>query len=269
MGESPNNQAPATSKAKMRSRNNRLIPFAIIFGVLLFWEAASRVFQIPEYLLPSPSVILETLVVRRAMFLHHMVPTALEAVAGFILGNGIAVLLAIIFIYVESLERAFMPMAITLRSIPLVALAPLLVLLMGNGYEPRIVIVAIISFFPTLVNTTLGLSSVDASALEMFHSLSASEWQIFTKLRVPSSLPYIFASLKVAATSAVLGAIIAEWIGSNEGLGYLIITSTYKFEAAELYATMVLSSVSAIAFYLITDLAENLIVDWNTPSTPQ
>lgn len=263
------NMAGMGGNGGLRSMGRRSIPLVIILGLILLWEVASRAFQIPEYLLPSPSVILETLVTRRGMFIHHLIPTVLESVAGFILGNGIAILLAIVFLYVEWLERALMPLAITLRSIPLVALAPLLVLLMGNGYEPRIVIVAIIAFFPTLVNMVVGLSSVDESTLELFHSLSATEWQIFTKVRIPSSLPYLFAALKVAATSAVLGAIIAEWIGSNEGLGYLIIVSTYQFRAAELYATMVLSSVAAIVFYLINELAERLLVDWTPSSVSQ
>lgn len=256
-----------SSRKMGRIVSSRHLPAALIVALFVFWEVAEQLFHIPEYLLPAPSTILRTLVVEWELFLKHLLPTALEAVVGFVLGNGVAILLAILFIYVRSLEQAIMPLAITLRSIPLVALAPLLVLLLGSGYAPRIVIVAIISFFPTLVNMALGLASVDSSALELFRSLFASEWQVFTKLRVPNSLPYLFASLKVAATSSVLGAIIAEWIGSNQGLGYLIITSTYKFEAAELYATMVLSSLMAIVFYVLTDLVERVVVDWNTSPT--
>lgn len=245
-----------------RALGERVSSVLIILGLIVAWELLEIIFQIPQYLVPAPSTILKTIVSNWNLFLSHLVPTVLEAIGGFLIGNAAAIALAIATVYIKPLERAIMPVAITLRSIPLVALAPLLILLMGSGYESRLVIVAIISFFPTLVNMALGLTAVDSSALELFRSLSATEWQIFSKLRVPSSLPYLFAALKIAATSSVLGAIIAEWIGSNRGLGYLIITSTYRFEAADLYATMVLSSLTAILFFAGINLLEKLMVDW-------
>jgi NitT/TauT family transport system permease protein len=234
----------------------------ILLGLLVAWEASVRAFHVPVYIFPAPSEVLGVLYTKRAMFLAESVPTIIETLIGFLIGNGFAVVLAVLLLYVRSLEGAIMSLAITLRSVPLVALAPLLVLLLGDGYAPRVVVVAIICFFPTLVNTHLGLTSAERSATELFDSLSASSFQRLRKLQFPSALPPLFAALKVAASSAVLGAIIAEWVNSNRGLGFVIIQSTYQSQARELYGAIIVSSALSIAFYMLIVQFEKVVVTW-------
>jgi NitT/TauT family transport system permease protein len=196
------------------------------------------------------------------MLMQNMWPTLIESVLGFLLGNLVAILLAVLFVHWKLAERALMPVAVFIRTIPIVAVAPVLVIMFGQGYTPKILIAALISFFPTLVNMVKGLESVDNQSIELLRVLSASRNEVFWKVRVYASLPYLFASLKIAAGNSVIGAIVAEWIGSQEGLGYLIIQATYNFNTPLLYATMTVASVMAVLFFGLIGLLERLIVTW-------
>jgi NitT/TauT family transport system permease protein len=232
---------------------------ALLFGA---WEAVVTARRVPLYVLPPPSAIWQQTLREWPLLSRHLQPTLVEAAGGFLLGNGVAILLAAIFVHLRPVERAVFPLAIGLRTVPLVAITPLLVVWLGNGYAPKIAIAALISFFPTLVNMTRGLAALDRQSLELLHTLSASRWQVFAKVRWPSSLPYLFSSLKIASTSCVLGAVVAEWIGSDKGLGYLVVASTFEFKIARLWATIFVSSALALAGFLLVVLAERLMVPW-------
>jgi NitT/TauT family transport system permease protein len=194
--------------------------------------------------------------------------TLVEAVGGFLLGNGFAVVLAIVFVHSPTVQRFLYPVAVAIRTVPIIAIAPILVLLLGNGYAPKVVIAALISFFPTLVNMVRGLEAVEPSALELMRVLSANRRQIFFKLRLPSSLPFLFSALKIATASCVIGAIVAEWVGADTGLGYLIIVATFEFRTGLLYATTAVGSFLALSFFLVVVLLEKAIVRWK-PETPR
>ena len=135
-------------------------------------------------------------------------------------------------------------------------------LLLGNGMEPKIAIAAVVCFFPTLVNMVRGLESVNPQSMELMKVLSASKTEIFFKLRLLNSVPYLFSALKIAASTAVIGAIVGEWIGSNTGIGALIIQSTYNFDSAMLYATVIVGSAFSVAFFLAITLIERLVIRW-------
>ena len=234
-------------------------------GVLLLlglWEWAVRALSVPVYLLPAPSVIWAQVRIDAALLWRNLQPTLIEAAGGFVLGNAVAILLAALFVHSPAVQRALFPLAIGLRTVPLVAITPLLLVWLGGGYAPKVVIAALISFFPTLVNMTRGLSALDRQALDLLHTLSASPWQVFWKVRWPSSLPYLFSALKIAATSCVLGAVIAEWIGADRGLGYLVVASTFEFKIARLWATIAVTSALALAAFLAVVLAERVFVPW-------
>jgi NitT/TauT family transport system permease protein len=234
-------------------------------GVLLLlglWEWAVRALSVPVYLLPAPSVIWAQVRIDAALLWRNLQPTLIEAAGGFVLGNAVAILLAALFVHSPAVQRALFPLAIGLRTVPLVAITPLLLVWLGGGYAPKVVIAALISFFPTLVNMTRGLSALDRQALDLLHTLSASPWQVFWKVRWPSSLPYLFSALKIAATSCVLGAVIAEWIGADRGLGYLVVASTFEFKIARLWATVAVTSALALAAFLAVVLAERVFVPW-------
>lgn len=258
----------ATTNAPRTAHAARLRRFALpplgILAVLAYWELHINLFDVPAFLVPPPSLIAVALVEEWPTLQRNVGATVVEAVGGFMLGNGVAILLAILFVHNKTMERTLFPLAVAIRTVPIIAIAPILVLLLGNGYAPKIVIAALISFFPTLVNMVRGLESMDASALELMRVLSASKTQVFFKLRLPSSLPFLFAALKISTASSVIGAIVAEWIGADVGLGYLIILSTFEFRTGLLYATTVIASLLALGLFLAVVLLERSIVRWRT-----
>jgi NitT/TauT family transport system permease protein len=239
-----------------------LLPLLVIALLIAAWDVAIRVLAIPTYVIPAPAAVGHALVKERTRLLENAVPTILESLGGFALGNLVAIAGAIAFVHNKTLERALYPVAVAVRTLPIVAIAPIFVLMLGNSYAPKIAIAALITFFPTLVNMVEGLESADPQALELMHVLSASKTEVFRYVRWPSSLPYLFSAMRIASTSSVLGALVAEWIGTNKGLGYLIVLTTYDFRTALLYAAMVVTSAIALAFFFLVSVLEWLLVRW-------
>ena len=178
-------------------------------------------------------------------------PTALESLFGFALGNGAAVAVATLFVANRYLRLTYFPIVLFFNTIPILALAPIVVLIFGLGMFPKVVVAAIVCFFPTLVNMIRGLESVTTTELDIVHSLCATKLQILLHLRFPRSVPYLFAALRIAAQTSVIGALVGEWIGTNKGLGALIIESTFNYHAERLYAAVFVSSLLAICFFAI------------------
>lgn len=239
-----------------------LLPLVVIVGLVIVWDLAIRVFAVPPYVVPTPASVGQALVKERARLLDNAIPTIVESLGGFALGNLVAIAAALAFVHSKVLERALYPVAVAVRTLPIVAIAPILVLLLGNGYAPKVAIAALITFFPTLVNMVEGLESADVQAMELMHVLSASKTEIVRYVRWPSSLPYLFSAMRIASTSSVLGALVAEWIGTNKGLGYLIVLTTYDFRTALLYAAMVVTSAIALLFFFLVSILEWLLVRW-------
>jgi NitT/TauT family transport system permease protein len=241
----------------------RLLPAAAIVGMLLLWGWAVEQFDIKPFIAPSPIAVATVLYERFGMLMSNLLPTAIEAICGFLLGNFAAISLATVFVYRKTMEEAFFPLAVMINTIPVVAKAPILVLLLGNGIEPKIAIAALICFFPTLVNMTRGLRDVRTEQLELMRILSATPREVFFKLRVRNAMPYLFSALKIAASTAVIGAIVAEWIGSTKGIGALIIHSTYNFDSPLLYATIVVGSTFSALFFTVIAVIERHVLRWN------
>ena len=259
---------PASRTRKRSGARRTLLPIGVAAGLVALWQLICSAFGIPTYIIPTPVEVWTSLTTNWSMMLQNTWPTALESLLGFLLGNGVAILLAVLFVHWKPAEQALMPVAVFIRTIPIVAVAPVLVIMLGNGYAPKIAIAALISFFPTLVNMVRGLQAVDKQSLELLRVLSASRSEIFWKVRTFASLPYLFSSLKISATSCVIGAIVAEWIGSQVGLGYLIIQATYNFNTPLLYATMVAASVMAVVFFGVIGIIEKLVVTWEAEVAP-
>ena len=186
----------------------------------------------------------------------------LEAILGFLVGSSIAIVTAVVFVHVPIVERAAFPWAIVLQTVPIIAIAPLLTIWFGFTLMPKVVIAAIICFFPVLVNTTRGLRSVSAEAFELMSVLSASKRQILWRLRVPSSLPYVFAGLRIAATLSVIGAIVAEFTGSDRGIGYVIVQASYRLDTRLMFAAIVLSCLGGILFFGFIGWLERRSLRW-------
>jgi NitT/TauT family transport system permease protein len=246
-------------RAKLR---RRALPVVGIVGFILFWSGLVYGLNVPPFVAPSPLAVAQTLYTNFPKLMTNLLPTAIEAISGFLLGNVTAILIATVFVHSKAMQEAFFPLVVLINTIPVVAKAPILVLLLGNGMEPKIAIAAFICFFPTLVNMVRGLESVNPQAMELMRVLSASKTEIFFKLRLQNSLPYLFSALKVAASTAVIGAIVGEWIGSVVGIGALIIQAMYAFDSAMLYATVVVGSTFSVCFFLVISLAERLVVRW-------
>ncbi len=252
--------APAPAwQSKLR---DKLPAITAAIGMVALWQAIIVFGEVPQYIAPSPTDVVAVFSERSAMLWSNFIPTFIEALSGFIVGNSIAVLLAIWFVHAPLAERAFYPIAVFINTIPIIAIAPILVLLLGNGFAPKIVISALICFFPTLVNMVRGLKSMPPQMAELMRVLSASKSEVLFKVRLQASLPYLFAALKIASTTCVIGAIVGEWIGSNFGLGALIIEATYNFRSPLLYATVFLAAGLAVMFFTLTTLAERLLLTW-------
>ncbi|KLU26543.1 ABC transporter permease [Caballeronia mineralivorans PML1(12)] len=245
------------------ARQRRVLPVLGIAGLLIAWWAVIAGFNIKPFIAPSPMLVMQTIIQKSDLLLQNLGVTALEALLGFILGNLAAILVATVFVHSKILQQLFLPIAVAINAIPVVAKAPILVLIMGNGMAPKIVIAAMVCFFPTLINTVRGLEAVNPQIMELMRMLSATRTQIYFKLRLFSALPYLFSALRIAASMCVIGAIVGEWIGATQGIGAQIIQATYNYDSPLLYAAIVMSALLSGLFYVVIALLEKRIVKWS------
>jgi NitT/TauT family transport system permease protein len=242
---------------------NSRIQSPLLFGFVLLaaWQALVMVAKVPEYLLPAPSVILAN--IDRTLFVQLGVTFA-EALAGFLIASVLAFVSAILFVRFHALEEGLFPIAIAVKTTPIVAVAPLLVIWLGTGWWSKIVAVVLISFFPVLVNAVKGLKAADAEYRELFQTLGATRAQEFRKLRIPYCLPYLFSALKISSSLAVVGAIVGEFVGATQGLGYLIIVSSAHLETATLFAAIGAAAFAGIAMFYAIGWTERRLVFWQS-----
>jgi NitT/TauT family transport system permease protein len=232
---------------------------ALVAVVLLgFWAGIVVVLKVPQYVAPGPLAVARGLISNWHLIFSNLEETALEAITGFAVGTVLAVGLGLIFLYVKPLRDGLFPVAIGVSTVPLVAVAPILILIFGQGFLSKAVMTAMISFFPTLVNVGKGLESVDDNIVDLFHVLDASRKQLLLKVRVHAAQPYFFSALRITSTACVIGAIIAEWVGSERGLGFLVIQETFNFNAVLLWGVIIVSAALATVFYLAIVLLEKL-----------
>ena len=237
-------------------------PLLILVGLVGLWELWVRVWDVPKWQLPAPSAIGRELVDSRGLLWDHSLVTMKEVTLGFLAALGAGILLATGIAYSRILERSVYPIVIASQTIPIIAIAPLLLIWVGYGITPKIIVVALISFFPIAVNTVDGLKSVDPDMVNMMRTLGASRWQIFAKLQVPTSLPYMFSGIKIGIAVSVIGAVIGEWVGASAGLGYLMTYSQPLFLTARVFAAIVVLSVMGIGLFLLASLVERLMLPW-------
>ncbi len=231
-------------------------------SIIVLWYLVVLIFDVKAYVAPLPHQVLYVIVDKFDLLLLNAVPTVQECLMGFVLGNGLAVIIAIIFVHSSLAERMYFPIAVLFNTIPIIAISPILVLIFGLGMAPKIIIAAIICFFPTLVNMIRGFKSVSQNELELMRILSANRREVFFKLRIQRSLPYLFSALRIASTTSVIGAIVGEWVGANLGLGALIIQATFNYRSGLLYAAILVSSLLAITLFTIVVLLEKRFLRW-------
>ncbi len=255
------------TRADSRWRNvvSTFLPPTLIIGAfLVIWEIFVAVKEIPIFVLPPPSAILKELLERpKYFFVDNGGLTLFEAIAGFFVGAVTAIVLAAIMARSRLVERTFFPLALIIKATPIVVIAPLLIIWFGYGMIGKVIMAALICFFPILVNTIVGLRSVNPTALEFLESVSASEWEIFTKLRVPTALPYVLAAFKISISLAVIGAVVAEWSGASAGLGRVIILASNDFNQPAVFAGVLVLAVMGIALTAIVSWLEKQFLYWH------
>jgi NitT/TauT family transport system permease protein len=237
---------------------------AVFVILLLAWEAFVRVRGLSTLVLPPPGAVARTLVEQlgSGQIWPHLATTLAEVLLGFALGTVLGIGGGALVAHSTLLRRVLSPYLVASQALPKLALAPLLVLWLGYDLTPKVVITALVAFFPLLENTVVGLNDVAPEKLELFRLLRASAWQTFAKLRMPTALPYIFAGLRVAIVLSVVGAVVGEYVGANRGLGALIIASQGTMDTPLMFAVLVLLTVMGIALYLVVVLAERLTLAW-------
>lgn len=232
--------------------------FAI--ALLLVWQFAVPLFGISQFVLPTPWAIGTRMVADASLLVDNAAYTLFEVLAGFALAVVIGVPLALAIFYWRPFERAIYPMLVGLQTIPKVALAPLLVLYLGYGWGPKISLAFLISFFPIVISTVVGLQSLEKGLVNLVRSMGASEWQTFIKIRLPAALPSVFGGFKVAIGLAVIGAIIGEYVAAEHGLGYLQLQSNARFDTALNFATVVIISALGVMLYFALSFIEKRVV---------
>jgi putative hydroxymethylpyrimidine transport system permease protein len=243
----------------------RAYGLAALFTLFLLglWELLVRAAHVPEYLLPAPSQIVVALKDDWSSILGPATWVTLrEVLIGFLIAAVAGIGLAIVLHLFGPLRRAIYPLLIGSQTIPIVVLAPILVILLGYGILPKLVIVALICFFPIVVNGLDGLRSVDDDFITMMRTLDASRWAIFRRVEFPGALPEIFSGMRIAATFASIGAVFGEWSGASSGLGFVMLEATPNLQTARIFGAILILTLIALALFGIVSLLERILVPW-------
>ena len=257
-------RADGRSKAFIPTGLREALPAALGLAVLLSaWEGWVRLRHVKPYLVPAPSRVVARLARDPDLFFREGFHTLEGAILGFVLGAAIAVSLAALMSQSRFLERAIFPLAILVKVTPIIAVAPLLAIWFGFGLFPKVFIAALVVFFPVMVNALVGFRSVSPSALSLFESLAARRGEVFLKLQVPSSLPYLFAAFRLAIPLSVIGAVVAEWFSGDRGLGRVIYVANSNLDMATAFAGIFALAIIGISLYLVSTALEKKLLFWH------
>jgi NitT/TauT family transport system permease protein len=242
---------------------SRYLPAAALFAALLAaWQLAVSGLGLREYLLPAPMRVIQAMLGDEIPWPRHVGVTALEIGGAFVVAGAVGVALGIAVAWTPLLSRALVPFRVFVNTLPKVAVAPLFLLWLGYGVVPNMLIGALIGFFPVVINTAVGLSQVDEELLDLGRVFNAPKWKVFTTIRIPNAYPDILRALKVTATAAVVGAIVGEFVASQQGLGYVIITTQGSMNTPVAFAALVWISLVGLAVYGLVVLAARRIAPW-------
>jgi len=242
---------------------NRLAPFAGIVVFLAVWEIGVRALSVPAYLMPPPSAVALVFVAEFQKLLYHGWVTTYEMLLGYALAVAVAIPLAIAMTASQRFDRFITPQMLFFQVVPKVAIAPLFLVWFGVGTTPKVLVAFLISFFPIEIDAAVGLRSMSTEMRDLARSMGASRWQVFARFRLPTSLPYLFSGLKVAATLAISGAVVGEFVGADKGLGYLLLVTNSNMETALMFATIVALTFIGLAFFYAVELLEAMLIPWH------
>ena len=248
---------------RLASAAGYYLPSALVMlGLLLAWQLAVDFWQVKEFILPSPWASLKALTRPSFQWTANFLTTLYAVLGAFVLSAILGVALAVVIVWNDMLMRSIMPVLVLFNTLPKIALAPLFVMWLGYGVWPNIVIGTTIAFFPMVVNTAVGLATAEPEMLDLVRTLRASRWQVYTKIRFPNALPYIFTGLKLNATMSVIGAIVGEFVASERGLGALIISSGVTLETPPIFASLMLISALGLVLYGVVVAVEYWLAPW-------
>jgi NitT/TauT family transport system permease protein len=243
-----------------------LIPLVLVVFVGV-WEWAVRAWAIPPFLLPAPSAVAASLAggLASGLYLEHFWVTLGEALLGFLIAALAGITLGAIIAQFRLVEQTLYPYLVALQTLPKIAIAPLIIVWFGFGVPSKVIIAATVAFFPVLVNVIVGLKTIDQSKLDLMRSLDASRWQTFRLVRFPNALPFVFAGLDIAIVFSVLGAIVGEFVGAQQGLGNLILQFNFGLDIAGVFAVLILLSVLGVSLHLVMQVVQKRLIFWAEP----
>lgn len=254
----------APTMTKIRAQLGTPTVFLISLAVLVsIWHFCSVAGWLPAYVVPPPTAVALKIIATFETMIGHASITLLEIAGGFVLATIGAVVLAVLVVFSKPVERVAYPWLVVLQVIPKVALGPLLVLWLGFGYFPKVLMAFLLAFFPIMVATIIGLRSLEANSINLMRSMGASRLQVFWYMQLPTALPQLFGSLKVGMTLAVVGALVGEFVGGNQGLGYVLVVANGSLDSELLFVSLIWISVLSLALYGAVAYCEKSLVSWH------
>jgi len=245
------------------SLKNIAEPALFFVALLVLWEILVKVVNVPAFILPPPRDLYTSLMAKYFILGHHSLITFIEAVGGFALSFVLGVSFAVGVVYSRHLQNTIYPLIVILYAMPKSAFAPLMVIWIGYGLFSKIAIAFLVAFFPIVVNTVVGLKEVEPELLDLARISRGSAWDVFKKIRLPNSLPYMFAGIKVALVLSVTGAIVAEFVAANEGLGYLVLQANYSLDTAFALVILLILAMLSLALFAVVDVVQKKMVPWS------
>ena len=241
-----------------------ILPVAVLALSVALWEAVVRLFKVPAYLVPAPSAIWTDSMAIASTVLDHSLATLTTVLLGFLVSIAVSLPLAVLLTASPLISNAIYPLLVLTQSIPKVALAPILVVVLGANEVPRVVITFLVAFFPLVISIATGLLSVPAELIELGRSCKATRAQELWRIRLPYAVPFVFSGLKVSIALAVVGAVVAEFVNADRGLGYLIVTSTAFFKVPVAFGALILLSLMGIVLFQAVVLIERIFFPWSS-----
>jgi putative hydroxymethylpyrimidine transport system permease protein len=238
-------------------------PALLLAALIGMWEAVVRLAHVEDYVFPAPTAVARSLYDDAGLLSSATLVTLREVALGYLLAVACALVIAVALHFSSALRRALLPLLVLSQTVPTVLLAPILAIVLGYGIEPKLVVVAIVCFFPIVVNAVDGLRAADPELIRMMRTLHGSRLAIFRRVEFPGALPAIFSGARIAATYAAVGAVFGEWAGSSAGLGFVILQAQPALETARIFAAVVVLSALALALYGLVTLTERILVPWH------
>lgn len=239
-----------------------LLPPGVLIFLLLLWEYTVKILAIDKFILPAPSRILSAMTENASLLLEHSRYTMTEALLGFFLAVFLGMLIAAVMSLITVVKETVYPLIILTQTVPIMALAPLMIIWFGYGILPKVAVVTLVCFFPITVSLVEGLAKVDSDTVRLLEAMGANKLQVFKKVQFPAALPALFAGLKISAAYSIMAAVIGEWLGASKGLGIFLTRSMHSFQTEQVFAAIIVISLVSLVFFGLVEAAGRICMPW-------